>query len=58
MMQTSFDANLVRAERSDVGVAISLALCDREKLSRLLVSQNFLHISKAVIFVHLMIQAI
>ena len=38
MMQTSFDANLVRAERSDVGVAISLALCDREKLFRILVS--------------------
>ena len=30
MMQTSFDANLVRAERTDVGVAIALTLFDRK----------------------------
>ena len=34
MMQTSFDANLVRAGRLDVGVARALGLFDREKYSR------------------------
>ena len=31
MMQTGFDANLVRAELSDAGIAGALALLDREK---------------------------
>ena len=58
LMQTSFDANLVRTERSDVGVARALALFDREKFFRLLVFQIFLHISNAAVFVHPMILAI
>ena len=58
MMQTSFDANLVRAERSAVGVARALALYGHEKFLRLLIFQIFLHISKGQVFVHPMILAI
>ena len=55
MMQTSFDANLVRAKHSDIGVARALALFDCEEFFRLLVFQNFVHISKAAVFLHPMI---
>ena len=41
MMQTSFDANLVRAELSDVGVARALTLFERKNFFRLLVFQIF-----------------
>ena len=58
MMQTSFDANLVMAEHSDVGVERALALFDSETFFRHLVFQIFLHISKAAVFVHPMILAI
>ena len=40
MMQTSFDANLVRTERSDAGVARALALFDHEKFFAYLESGN------------------
>ena len=58
MMQTSFDPNLVRTERSDAGVARALALFDLEKFFRLLVFQFFLHSLKVGVFVHPMILAI
>ena len=58
MMQTSFDANLVRAERSAVGVARALALFDCETFFRLLIFQILLHISKAAVFVHPMMLVI
>ena len=58
MMHTSFDANLVRAELSDVGVARALTLFERKNFFRLLVFQIFLHIMKAAVFVHPMVLAI
>ena len=40
-MQTSCDANLVRAERSDIGVARALTLFDCKNFFKLLVFQIF-----------------
>ena len=37
MTQTSFDSNLVRAERSVIGEARTLAFCDYDKFVMLLV---------------------
>ena len=41
MMQTSFDVTLVKAERTDVCVARTLTLFDRDNFFRLLVYQIF-----------------
>ena len=58
MMQTSCDANLVRAERSDIGVARALTLFDCKNFFKLLVFQFFLNIMKAAVFVLPMVLAI
>ena len=58
MTQTSFDANLVMAKRSAVGVERALALFDCDKFFMRLVFQFFLHMSKAAYFVQTMILAI
>ena len=50
--------NLVRAERSAVGVTRDLALFDRERILKLLVLRFFFQMLKAAVFVHLMILAI
>ena len=58
MMQTSFDANLVRAECSAVGVARALPLTDRDNFLCFLMFLKFLHMWKAAVFVRPMILAI
>ena len=50
MIQTSFGANLVRAEPSAFGVARAFSLFDYDKLFTLLVFQIFLHMFKAAFF--------
>ena len=41
MMQTSFDANFVRAERTDAGVARALTLFHRENFFKTSCFSNF-----------------